>query len=86
MSVTDKFFKAVIFISGKTTWGAKEWAIRLLDRLIELNWGLPRATISDRDRKFVGEIWREIFKALKVDLLYFIAYYLQTDGMLERSN
>ena len=37
MSVTDKFFKAVTFIPDKTIWDAKEWALRLLDRLTELN-------------------------------------------------
>lgn len=41
MSVTDKFSKAVTFLPGKTTWGAKDWAIRLFDRLAELNWGFP---------------------------------------------
>lgn len=56
MSVTDKFSKAVSFIPGKTTWTGKEWAIRLLDRLAELKWGVPRLIISDRDRKFVGQI------------------------------
>lgn len=86
MSVTDKFSKAVTYIYGKTTWGSEEWAIQLLDRLAELNWGLPRAVISDRDRKFVGELWRQIFKALKVDLLYAAAWHPQTDGMSERSN
>ena len=86
MSVTDKFSKAITYIPGKNTWSGKEWAIRLLDRLAELNWGLPRAIISDRDRKFVSEIWKEIFKALKVDLLYSTAWHPQTDGMSERSN
>ena len=86
MRVTDKFSKAVTFISGKSTWGSKEWAFSLLDRLTELNWGLPRALISDRDRKFVGELWRQILKALKVDLLYSTAWHPQTDGMSKRSN
>ena len=86
MSVTDKFSKAVTFIPGQITYSSKDWAIRLLDRLAQLNWGLPRAIISDRDRKFVGELWREIFLALKVDLLYSTAWHPQTDGMSERSN
>lgn len=57
-----------------------------LDRLALLNWGLPRAIISDRDRKFVCQVWREIFKALKVELLFAAAWHPQTDGMSERSN
>ena len=50
------------------------------------NWGLPRVIISDRDRKFVGELWRQILKALNVDLLYSTAWHPQTNGMSERSN
>ena len=84
MGVTDKFSKAVTHIPGKSTWAvkecaAKEWAIALLDRLSQLNWGLSRAIIFDRDRKFVGQVWKEIFKALKIDLLYSTAWHPQTD-------
>ena len=86
MGITDKFSKAITYIPGKTIWGSKEWAISLLNRLAELNWGLPRALISDRDRKFIGELWRQILKALKVDLMYSTAWHPQTDGMSERSN
>ena len=86
MSVTDKFAKTITFIPGKSTWTAKDWAIKLLDRLAELNWGLPRAIISDRDRKFVGQLWKQIFSSLKVSLLYSTAWHPQTDGMSERSN
>lgn len=56
ISVTCKFSKMVTYIPGKTTWSAKDWAITLLDRLAGINWGLPRAIISDRDRKFVGQL------------------------------
>ena len=86
MSVTCKASKAVTFIEGKSTWTAKEWAMALLRRLQLLNWGLPRAIISDRDRKFLAEVWQEIFTALKVHLLYSTAWHPQTDGLSERSN
>ena len=33
MSVTDKFSKAVTFISDKITWGEKKWAVQLLTKL-----------------------------------------------------
>ena len=57
-----------------------------LRTLAELSWGLPRAIISDRDRKFVSEVWKEIFRLHKVDLMYSTAWHPQTDGMSERSN
>ena len=36
ISVTDKFSKAVTYLSGKIIWSAKEWANALLDRLSQL--------------------------------------------------
>lgn len=86
MSATCTLSKAVTLIPGKSTWAAKDWAIRLLDKLADINWGLPRAIISDRDRKFVGELWQQIFHSLNVDLLYSTAWHHQTDGQSERSN
>ena len=86
MSITDKFSKAVTYLPGKSTWAGKEWATRVLDRMAALNWGLPRAIISDRDRKFVAGLWKQIFHQLKVKLYYSTAYHPQTDGMSERSN
>lgn len=73
-------------IPGKTTCTAADWAIGLLDRLAELGWGLPRAIISDRDRKFVSALWKEIFRYLNVGLLYSAAWHPQADGQSERSN
>lgn len=86
MSGTCKFSKAITLIPGKSIWTAKDWAIKLLDKLADINWGLPRAIISDRDRKFVAQLWKQIFTCLKVDLLYSTAWHPQTDGLSERSN
>ncbi len=86
MSVTDKFSKAITLIPGRDTMTAEDWAIALLDRLALLNWGLPRAIISDRDRKFLASLWKGVFKQLKVDLLYSSAYHPQTDGSSEATN
>ena len=86
MSVTDKFSKALTLIAGEIGWGGELWGEALLQRLMLLGWGIPWATISDRDRRFVGQMWEEIFRLLKVDLLYSTAWHPQTDGMSERSN
>lgn len=86
ISVTDKFSKAVTLIAGLMTWGGKEWATHLLDRLALLNWGVPKAIISDRDPKFLGQLWKGIFSKLKVNLLFSTAYHPQTDGASERTN
>ncbi|MGD0511075.1 MAG: hypothetical protein ABSA33_04505, partial [Candidatus Micrarchaeaceae archaeon] len=56
MSVTDKYSKAITLIPGKKTWTAKQWADALITRLLIMNWGMPKAIISDRDRKFLSVI------------------------------
>ena len=85
MSLTDKFSKAVTFIPGKTTWGGKEWASCVIERLALLNWGLPRLFISDCDPHFVHDLWRAIFRALNVFLVYSTAYHPQMDSMSEHT-
>lgn len=42
--------------------------------------------ITDRDRKFLSELWKRLFKRLGVSLLYSTAYHSQTDGASERTN
>ena len=69
-----------------STFSAKEWARRLLRRLQKIDWGLPKQIISDRDRKFLSELWQALFEVLGVKLLYSTAYYPQTDGSSERTN
>lgn len=86
MSLTCKFSKAVTFIPGKDTWKADDWADALLERLTLLNWGLPQKILSDRDAKFLGDLWKGIFQRLQVTLLFATAYHPQTDGSSERTN
>ena len=86
MSVTDKFTKRAMSIPGKTTWKATDWAVALLDRLNIADWGVPLVLLTDRDPKFLAELWGGIFKRLGVDLLYSTAYHPQTDGSSERTN
>ena len=66
MSITCKFSKRNTFIPGKTTWTAAEWATALLDRLEIGDWGIPKVILSDRDPKFLSELWTSLFEQLKV--------------------
>ena len=86
MSVSCKFSKRGSVVPGKKTWSAREWGIALLDRLDIADWGLPKAIISDRDRKFLSDMWTAIFEKLGVKLMYSTAYHPQTDGQSERTN
>ncbi len=86
MSVTDKFTDKVTTMSGKSTYTAKDLAERLLICLQKLDWGYPKAIISDRDRKFLSQFWTTLFTKLGVDLMYSTAYHPQTDGASEKTN
>ena len=61
MSVTCKFSKRVTLAPGKTIWKAYEWAAALLKQLELGDWGLPKVILSDRDPKFLSDLWTGLF-------------------------
>ena len=86
LTITCKFSKRVLLVPGQSNWGAEKWAEVTLAALIGHDWGIPYATISDRDTKFVSVFWKSLFKALGCELLTSTAYHAQTDGQSERTN
>ncbi|KAF4230451.1 hypothetical protein CNMCM8980_003254 [Aspergillus fumigatiaffinis] len=73
-------------IPGRDTWLALQWADALLARLAEGDCGPPKRIISDRDPKFVAQMWKEIFKQQSTELRYTTAYHPQADGQSDRLN
>ena len=51
-----------------------------------MDWGLPSAIFSNRNKQFVAALWEANFKKLKVDLLFSRAYHAQTNDQLEQLN
>ena len=86
LTITCKFSKKVTFIPGFGTWSAKDWGKAIVLRLLDIDWGIPKAIISDRDPKFLSELWAGLFHELGTKLLYAAAYHPQTDGQSERTN
>ena len=86
MTVTCKFSKRAIFISRKETWKASEWATALLLKLDTSNWDLFKMIISNRNRKFLFELWTKLFQKFDVDLLYSTTYHSQTNESSKRTN
>lgn len=86
LTITDKFTKRVTLLAGQDTDTAEDWARKVINRLLEADWGIPRAIISDRDAKFMSGFWKTTFKQLGVSMLTATAYHPQTDGQSERTN
>ena len=86
MSISCKFNKRVILILEKVTFIVALWGEVLLDRLNIANWGLLKVIISNRDRKFLFDMWIVMFNKLEVKLLYFTVYHSQTNDQFERTN
>ena len=84
LTVTDKFSKAVTILPGKDSDSAEDWAKILLTGLSD--WGIPRSIVSDRDPKFLSDLWQGLFRALGTKLLVSTAYHPQSDGQSERTN
>ena len=86
MSITDKFSKKIIIISNKNTWTASMWVKALLDKLDITDWELFKIMISDRNRKFLFDLWSTLFQRLSVKLLYSTIYHSQTNNVSKRTN
>ena len=86
MSIICKFSKRITVVSKKNIWKTFEWAIAMLKRLDLRDWELSKVIISDRDRKFLLQLWIILFVKLEVKLLYFTTYHFQTNDVSERTN
>ena len=86
MTITDKFSRRTLLIRGKTTYTAADWTHLLLNALLTADWDIPEGIISDRNPKFLSDLWQAIFTKIGTRLLTSTAYHLQTDGSSERTN
>ena len=83
--IVDRYNKYAYFMSLSHPYIASQVARVFMDIIYKLH-GLPKIIVSDRDNIFLSNFWKEIFKNLKVQLLYTSAYNPQTDGQTERLN
>jgi transposase InsO family protein len=83
--VVDKFSKFSHFIPLSHPFTALTVAKAFFSEVYRLH-GLPETIISDRDRIFTSNLWRELFKLVGVTLAMSSAYHPQTDGQTERVN
>nr|GLL16863.1 hypothetical protein F511_07660 [Ipomoea trifida] len=83
--VVDRFSKYGTFIPAPKDCSAAETA-RLFFKHVVKYWGLPRHIISDRDPRFTGKMWKELFQLMGSDLHFSTSFHPQSDGQTERVN
>ena len=85
MVIVDRFSKYATFVPTSTDCKVNEAARLFFKNVVKL-WGLPKSIISDRDPRFTGKFWRELFKLLGMDLNFLTSFHPQSDGQTERIN
>ncbi|KAK3030029.1 hypothetical protein RJ639_038128 [Escallonia herrerae] len=85
MVVVDRFSKYATFVASPADCTAEE-AARLFLKNVVKYWGLPKVIVSDRDPRFTGKFWTELFKLLGSELHFSTSFHPQTDGQTERVN
>jgi hypothetical protein len=83
--VVDRFSKMVILRACNLTINAVQTGKLVLDMLLGIG-RLPSSIVSDRDVRFTGAVWGQLWAGLNTDLKMSTAYHPQTDGQTERMN
>ena len=86
LTVTDKFIKHILLLSGQFIYIIVKWANILLSGLIDHDWGILHQIINDCDQKFLLSFWWALFERLGTKLLTFTVYHPQTDDQSEWIN
>ncbi|KAH9744594.1 Endonuclease [Citrus sinensis] len=85
MVIVDRYSKYATFIDAPVDCKVDEAARLFVKHIVKL-WGVPRNIVSDRDPRFTGRFWTELFKMLGTDLKFSTSFHPQTDGQADRIN
>jgi hypothetical protein len=77
--VVDRFSKMSHFIPSQNNSDATHVENLFFKEVVRLH-RFPRSIVSDRDTKFVGNLWRMLWKKFGTELYFSYAYHPQTDG------
>ena len=85
MTVVDRFSNPGMFITCRKDMTADDLMYVFLREVIRLK-GSPRQTVSDRDKLFESQPWKELAQRFKIEMHQTVANSPQGNGLAERSN
>ena len=85
MVIGDRFSKMVLLSACKLTINGKQAGLLALKMLLP-HLVVPRSIVSDRDVRFTGSCWSQMWAQMGARLDMSTAYHPQTDGQTERTN
>ncbi|KAJ8468870.1 hypothetical protein ONZ45_g17089 [Pleurotus djamor] len=85
LTMTDRLGADIRLIPCRTDLKAADLASLFFDHWFCEN-GLPSDIVSDRDKLFLSDFWKELTKLLGISLKMSTSFHPQTDGTSERTN
>ena len=85
MTIVDRLTKMVVLAACKVTITGKQAGVLVVDRLLPLA-AKPTSIVSDRDPRFTGSCWSQMWARMGASLDMSTAYHPQTNGQTERTN
>jgi len=83
--VVDKLSKYTHFLALTHPFTAANVAQLYFDHICKLH-GVPKAMVSDKDKIFLSQFWKEFFRLQHVSLHMSTPYHPQSDGQSEVVN